>query len=153
MMIDFMYLGDYEGTISGDTTYLYLGRSWKEIPVPIWEETLSHKDTRLRTHARMYAMGSKYLCQALKTAAIDKYTRQIEIDPDDFAASINIAYKTGSESDSGMTDCVLDSILRCSKTILSSAAVQTAIDNVAGLSYKLFLKQCSAKPVTTDQDE
>jgi hypothetical protein len=27
MMIDFMYLGDYEGTISGDTTNLYLGRS------------------------------------------------------------------------------------------------------------------------------
>jgi hypothetical protein len=147
LMIDFMYFGDYEDTVSRYTVKVQSGRFSREMPVPIWVPNATVHDARLTTHARMHAMGRKYLCEALKTAAIGKYTYQIEsseIDADDFAASINIAYKTGDESDCGMTDCVFDTILKCPEAILSTAAVQDAIERVDGLPYKLFLKQLSA---------
>jgi hypothetical protein len=97
----------------------------------------------------MYAMGCKYLCPALKIAAIGNYTTRINkggVDVDDFANSIAIAYNIDGDDSDGILDCVLNAMVKQNKKLLAPKEVQDAIAREPGLMEMLHLKQCATKP-------
>jgi hypothetical protein len=150
LMIDFLYHGDYAGTVLGD--------SWMSTANPSSNRVKKRKaltllggNGQLVTHARMYAMGAKYLIESLKIRAKFRFMQRIQqgnIDPTDFAAAITVTYNTSTETDSGIGKYVFDSIIQATDALLSAEAVKEAIEMVDGLPYKLFLGQRDEQPDT-----
>jgi hypothetical protein len=150
LMIDFLYNGEYAGTVQSN--------SWMSRASSSSTRTRKRKAStalggygQLVTHARMYAMGAKYLIETLKIRAEIKFMqrmRQGNIDPTDFAAAITVTCNTSTETDSEMGKCVFDSILQETAALLSADAVKEAIEIVDGLAYKLFLGQRAEQPDT-----
>jgi hypothetical protein len=76
--------------------------------------SISRGNSQLVTHARMYAMSTKYLIETLQRRAKIQFLRRIvdgNIDPTDFAAAITVTHNTNTETDSEMGKCVSNSIL------------------------------------------
>jgi hypothetical protein len=97
----------------------------------------------------MYAMGSKYFVESLKSAAVAKYLQAFEKegpDANDLAVAISIVFNIGSDSDCGMRDCVFESVLEGGRELATHKAVKEAIALVDGLAFDLLVRGCWCGP-------
>ena len=103
----------------------------------------------LSTHARLYAMASKYDIPPLKTLATNKLSSEArqEWDSGDFARAIVVAFGSTSDTDRGLRDTITSVILEHASAMSSDELIAAAISSIEGLAFELFKQQSKRPPV------
>lgn len=105
---------------------------------------------RLSTHARLYAMGSKYNIPSLKSQATSKFLSEAskEWNSRDFARAITVAFESTLDTDRGFRDAIVSVVLEQSTAMASDEHIATAIKSTEGLAFELFEQQSKRAPRT-----
>jgi hypothetical protein len=89
----------------------------------------------------MYHMGDKYAVPTLKDAARDKFWKRVQagnLDSEDLAAAITIAYASDRTRTTSMQHCVFECLVQGEDRAILNEHVRDAIESVENLSFKLF---------------
>jgi hypothetical protein len=152
LFIDYIYLSDYTTPCELQCKDIKPPSSWLSRRNRKIGERLSRwvpgvppptitKDDQLATHVRMYHMGDKYAVPTLKDAARDKFWKRVQpgnLDSEDLAAAITIAYASDRTRTTSMQHCVFECLVQGEDRAILNEHVRDAIESVENLSFKLF---------------
>jgi hypothetical protein len=152
LFIDFVYLSDYVTPFEQQARDIESKGEW----VSRWSKSKGRKQSRwepapppatilkddqLATHARMFQMGDKFFVPTLKTVAVTKFEKRASagnLDPDDLAAAITIAYATGPARINEMKNCVFGCLVEAKDRVVLNECVRATIESVENLAFNLF---------------
>jgi hypothetical protein len=167
MMIKFAYLGDY--TVKPDSgprktqspfkrTRRFSDESVKSIGQAVYMEidqrgssveaeqiSTPSCDTTgpLAMHARLFALGSKYLIESLRELAVAKFRAETQsndrsLPVTDLATAMDIAFTTGTDQEPEMRNCICDCILDRIEEVMRVPELRDSIERCDGLQTQII---------------
>ncbi|KAK4561234.1 hypothetical protein LTR86_004551 [Recurvomyces mirabilis] len=135
-MVEFLYTHDYE-TTSKDYETISVYRSEARV------------DRETVMHAKIYALGGKYAIPSLQTSALTKFRGAVvnAWDKQDFAEALHWAFDATKESDKGLRDVAVQTLLQHHKALLAKPEIEDCVRKISGLAFDLFKAKAAEKPL------